>query len=315
VSRPVARPSDTSAGPSAEHAVTILIPTYNRRRALEVVWPSYFTSAHVSELVIVDDGSDDGTADAARALAADAPVPVRVIAHGERRGQQAARMSAVAAARTEWVLFGEDDVWLEPDYLDTLVATARRQHADAVAGRLLTLRVPEGFDPAAAVAAPGRWVAPHAFFDLERLEADFSATTDGPIAAPFLHSIALIRRGLIEQVGFDHWYRGNGWREETDFYFSATGAGARILFDPTTACHHLRGPISALGGQRIARWRVEYYAWRNTHHLMRKHWTFLNRRYGMDGTPLGWTLRFFADRQRRQLRRVLRTGLRSSFQG
>jgi hypothetical protein len=86
-----------------------------------------------------------------------------------------------------------------------------------------------------------------------------------------------------------------------------------VLFDPGAACHHLRGPISALGGQRIARWRVEYFAWRNTRHLLAKHWPYLRDRYGLRGSPLGWTARFFADRQRAQLRRVLRTGFRSTF--
>jgi GT2 family glycosyltransferase len=293
--------------------VTVLIPTYNRRRALEAVWSCYFTSPHVAAVVVVDDGSDDGTADAARALGRAAPVPVQVIAHERRRGQQAARMTAVAAARTPWVLFGEDDVWLEPGYVDRLLATATAREADAVAGRLLTLRVPHGFDPAAAVAAAGRYVAPHRFFDLDRLEADFSATTDGPIPAPFLHSIALIRRDLFRRVGFDGWYAGNGWREETDFYLGAGAAGASVLFDPGAACHHLRGPISAMGGQRIARWRVEYFAWRNTRHLLAKHWPYLRDRYGLRGTALGWTARFFADRQRAQLRRILRSGFRSTF--
>jgi glycosyltransferase involved in cell wall biosynthesis len=268
----------------------------------------------VAAVIVVDDGSDDGTAEAARALAREAPRRVEVVAHGRRRGQQAARMTAVAAAATPWVLFGEDDVWLEPNYVDRLVATATTCAADAVAGRLLTLRVPGAFDPATAVAPRGRYVAPERFFDLERLEADFSATTHGPIEAPFLHSIALIRRDLFRRVGFDGWYAGNGWREETDFYLSAAAAGASVLFDPGAACHHLRGPISALGGQRIARWRVEYFAWRNTRHLLGKHWPFLRDRYGLRGSPLGWTLRFFADRQRAQLRRVLRTGFRSTFE-
>jgi glycosyltransferase involved in cell wall biosynthesis len=276
---------------SGAASVTVLIPTYNRRRALEAVWPCYLTSPHVAAVVVVDDGSTDGTADAARALARDAPRPVRVVAHGRRRGQQAARMTAVAAAETPWVLFGEDDVWLEANYVDRLLETAVARDADAVAGRLLTLRVPGAFDPAAAVAAPGRYVDPAQFFDLSRLEADFAATTDAPIAAPFLHSIALIRRELFARVGFDGWYAGNGWREETDFYLSAGAAGARVLFDPGAACHHLRGPVSALGGQRIARWRVEYFAWRNTRHLVAKHWPYLRSRYGMRGSPLGWTAR------------------------
>lgn len=296
-----------------ENAVTVVIPTYNRRRALEAVWPSYFASSHVAEVLVVDDGSDDGTAETARALARVATRPARVIVHHSRQGAQASRMTGAHAARTEWILFGEDDVWLEPGYVDALVRTATRYGADAVGGRLLTLRVPGAFDSAAIRPDTPRYVPPEQYFDLDRLEADFSATTDGPIPAPVLHAITLVRRDLVERVGFDTWYAGNGWREETDFFLSAAAAGAKVMFDPAPACHHLRGPISALGGQRIARWRVEYYVWRNTRHLMGKHWPYLRARYGLRGSALGWTARFFAGRQRAQLRRVLRTGFRSTF--
>jgi len=43
--------------------------------------------------------------------------PVDVIRHAERRGQPAARRTGIEATTTEWILFGEDDVWLSDGYL------------------------------------------------------------------------------------------------------------------------------------------------------------------------------------------------------
>jgi GT2 family glycosyltransferase len=152
-------------------------------------------------------------------------------------------------------------------------------------------------------------------FDVDNFDADFEKATHSVVPAPYLHSIALIRRDLFARVQFDPRYGGNGWREETDFYLAATRAGARIFFTPDVACFHLRGPICAAGGQRINRIRVEYYAWRNTRRLVAKHWPYLRDHHGFRGTVDTWTLSFFARRQWRQLRRILKGRGRSTFSG
>ena len=43
-------------------------------------------------------------------------------------------MSGIAEAKTEWVLFGEDDVWLSPDYCSTLLREAEQLGASIIAG-------------------------------------------------------------------------------------------------------------------------------------------------------------------------------------
>lgn len=302
-----------AARPAPNAPVTVLIPTYNRVRALRAVWPCYVGHPLVARLVVVDDGSTDGTSALVRQIAAASPTPVTLVTHPEKRGQQAARLTAIAAADTEWVFFGEDDVWLAPDYLDTLYREARELSAGAIAGRLLTARVPGEFDPAALPPSDGPVASGSGLIDWSVLDADFSLRVGAPTAVPYLHSIALIRRDLFERATFDVWFAGNGWREETDFYLSQNAAGARVYFTPHTVCYHLRGPISGSGGQRIPRPLVEYYAWRNTRYLAAKHWPFLRRAYGLRGTALGWTARFFARRQAAQLRRVLRGQHRSTF--
>jgi glycosyltransferase involved in cell wall biosynthesis len=295
--------------------VTIVMPTYNRLRALEAVWPSYLRQEQLSEIVVVDDGCTDGTGDMVTRWGKGSRTPVRVIRNEKQLGQPTARRIGLASVKTEWVLFGEDDVWLDDGYCRALLEDAARLSASVIAGRIVTARVPGEFseallvDPATPTADASR------VFDLHAMDADFAARTASPVSAPFLHSIALIRRDVFDRVSFDSWYAGNGWREETDFYLSANSIGDQAWFTPNAVCYHLRGPICSSGGQRVNRLFYEYLAWRNTRHLVSKHWNYLNARYGMRGSVTGWMLRYYSRRQIAQLRRAASNGLRSNFDG
>lgn len=294
-------------------SITVLIPTYNRIRALEAVWPSYFAQPDVERVIVIDDGSTDGTSERVAELARSAPIPVEVVRHELQRGQPEARRTGIAAAKTEWVLFGEDDVWLADDYCSTLLREASELGASVIAGRLVTALVPRDFSRELLIDPPSPVRDAREVFDLALMDADFSSRTAAPIPAPFVHSIALIKHGLFDTVSFDTWYEGNSWREETDFYLAANSLGAHVFFSPDTVCFHLRGPICASGGQRINRFVFEYFVWRNTRHLLAKHWEFLRRTYGVRGPRLIWMLRYYGRRQLSQIRRIARHGVKSTY--
>ena len=90
--------------------VTAIIPTYNRRElvvqsALSVLGQS-FTAV---ECLVIDNGSSDGTAEALRALGDERLV---VLVRDEPLGAAKARNVGLAAARTPWVAFlDNDDLW------------------------------------------------------------------------------------------------------------------------------------------------------------------------------------------------------------
>ncbi|HEY8164955.1 MAG TPA: glycosyltransferase family 2 protein [Gemmatimonadaceae bacterium] len=295
--------------------ITILIPTFNRRRALSTVLPSYLSQSGVARVIVVDDGSTDGTEQMVEEIARRSAIPLTVIRHATRRGQPAARLTAIAASDTEWVLFGEDDVWLDNDYCGVLLRDAQALDASIIGGRSVTGFVPAEFSEELLVDPPSPEVHPDRVFDLTSMEADFAARVREPVRAPFLHTWALINRRVFEKVSFDTWYTGNSWREETDFYLAANAAGEKVYFTPNTVSFHLRGPICATGGQRINRVRFEYLAWRNTRYLVSKHWSYLKRAHGMRGSALRWMLRYYLNRELGLLRRAARSGLSSSFRG
>ncbi len=89
--------------------VTVVIPTYQRahvlREAIDSVWAQTYQNI---EIVVVDDGSTDGT----REILAGYGEQVRYI-YQENRGQSAARNAGIRAAQGDLIAFlDSDDVWL-----------------------------------------------------------------------------------------------------------------------------------------------------------------------------------------------------------
>lgn len=296
-------------------SITIVIPTYDRIKALAAVWPSYLRHPDVERIIVVDDGSTDGTQSTVERWAKVAPVRVDVLRHSERRGQPASRLAGIAATTTDWILFGEDDVWLSDGYCSTLLREAEELSASIIAGRIVTALVPGEFSEDVLIDPPSDARDYESVFDIDSMEADYAARVPGPMAAPYLHSIALIERSLFDSLSFDTWYAGNAWREETDFYLAANASGAGVYFTPNAVCYHLRGPICASGGQRINRLRFEYLVWRNTRYLVSKHWQYMKQAHGVRGSVNGWMVRYYLRRQLAQLQRIARHGVKSTFRG
>lgn len=91
--------------------VSVVIPAYNAERYLAAAIHSVLAQSHADlELVVVDDGSADGTASVAAAAAAD-DQRVRVLTQ-PNAGVGAARNRGLAATAGEWVGFLDaDDIW------------------------------------------------------------------------------------------------------------------------------------------------------------------------------------------------------------
>ena len=115
--------------------LTVLMPAYNEASGLaqsaSLVLAKLHELAIPAELVIVDDGSRDGTAEIADALAA-AEADVRVIHHPENRGIGGGVVTGFAAARGEWLILIPADLALDLDELHKYCEAAPQ--ADIVVG-------------------------------------------------------------------------------------------------------------------------------------------------------------------------------------
>ncbi|MBI5466935.1 MAG: glycosyltransferase family 2 protein [Candidatus Kerfeldbacteria bacterium] len=112
--------------------LSIIIPAYNETERLPASLRqirTFLTSRPWNvEIIVVDDGSSDGTADAARAV----DPTVRVIRHEQNRGKGAAVRTGMLAARGEWRYLCDADLSTPITELDHLLSY--RDRADVILG-------------------------------------------------------------------------------------------------------------------------------------------------------------------------------------
>jgi glycosyltransferase involved in cell wall biosynthesis len=90
-------------------AASVLIPTRNRKQMLGDTVRSVLQQSIPVEVIIVDDGSTDGTAEHIRAEFPPGQTPVRLIRHEHSFGPTAARNEAANLARAEFLFTIDDD--------------------------------------------------------------------------------------------------------------------------------------------------------------------------------------------------------------
>jgi glycosyltransferase involved in cell wall biosynthesis len=114
-----------------EPALSVVVPTRNRAGYLEVVLDSLSRqdAAFPYEVIVVDDGSTDATAQIADRA------DVRVVRHERSRGLNAGRNSGIDAARAALIAFVDDDVRVPPGWASALQEGAERHDgAEAFGG-------------------------------------------------------------------------------------------------------------------------------------------------------------------------------------
>lgn len=185
----VEQPIVTDA-PSAAPLVSVIMPVYNGERFLAQALDSALAqSMRSNEIIVVDDGSTDGSGALADRYAAAHPERVRVV-HQENQGLPLARNAAIAVARGRYfALLDADDVWL-PGHLAACVDVLERDpsvglvHADA-----------EDIDAEGRLLLRGKW------------QPRWVHGTQDPFTAILLRRqhvaclTAVFRRSVIERIG------------------------------------------------------------------------------------------------------------------
>lgn len=120
----------------------MIIPCYNVAATAERLVTALLQQDLEAELIFVDDGSSDGTAEHLTALTADSD-SARVLVHETNRGRAAARNIGVAAATGTVLLFLDADMEPEPDFVRVHAEAHRRS---GVIG-IISTPVLEGLDP------------------------------------------------------------------------------------------------------------------------------------------------------------------------
>jgi GT2 family glycosyltransferase len=151
----------------------------------------------------------------------------------------AARNRALELARSEIVLFLDDDVVLSPTLLAQHVARHRSDGPAAVGGRVYQWR--HGLE------LPG-WDDPRATDNPQPLPPGRSLDHVGPLAWFIGCHVSVRRADVIEVGGYDESFVGPAFGEDTDLALRLAAAGKVVFFDSTIRLIHRRSPS---GGCRI----------------------------------------------------------------
>lgn len=207
-------------------SISVVIPTYNRRDVLlecltalcaQDLAPDEF------EILVADDGSSDGTAEAVTRFAEHAPVSVRY-SWAENRGANAARNRAIEESRGRILVIINDDTIAVPDFLHQHLSAHAEYPGDEVAvlGRVtISPKVPY------SVFADLHLDAAYApFWGVRELDWRAFFTCNISVKAAFLH-----RWGMFEE--------NLRWHEDLELGERLARHGLRVIYEPKALGYHL----------------------------------------------------------------------------
>ena len=199
----------------AEPQISVVVPTRNRSHLLPRLVAALVAQQGVErwEVIVVDDGSTDGTASALERACAATPHLVRTV-RAEGRGAAAARNAGWRVASAPIVAFTDDDCRPEIRWLANLLGGF--DDADVVQGATtFDAADAEGRGPFSQVVHVERWTG------------------------QFETSNVAYRRALLERLGgFDERFEGDSFGEDVDLGWRAVEAGARTAFRPVAVVVH-----------------------------------------------------------------------------
>jgi glycosyltransferase involved in cell wall biosynthesis len=217
--------------------ITVAIPTHNRSRTLALTLDSLAESrldpGIELECVVVDNNSSDTTPAVVEGFSRRAPFALRRVFE-PRQGSSFARNRGVREAQGELILFIDDDVIVEPDWVSELRDAIEARGLDAACGLVL----------AQWQAPPPRWLGVEVY---GKLAVHAQAGVPPEALSQFFSANVGFRRRCLDRFGL---FRedlgvvgGNPMSgEDTELFARIIAGGGRIGIAPRAVVHHLIGP-------------------------------------------------------------------------
>jgi GT2 family glycosyltransferase len=217
--------------PARTADVTVVVASRNRRAELLATLPR-----HEAPVVLVDNGSTDGSVAAVRAAHPDMTVlslPRNEGAHARTRG--------AAEAGTPFVAFADDDSWWAPGDLARAVQIMRAHPRLALLNARILVGPENRLDPACA--------------EMTHSELGVAPDLPGPSLLGFVACGTLVRTEAFEAVGgFDPVVRFPGEEERPALDLAAAGWGLAYV-DAVRVHHHPSPRRDAPGRRQAGIWR------------------------------------------------------------
>lgn len=214
--------------------MTVAVCTWNRAALLEGALAAMcdvrVPAGWAWEVLVVDNGSTDDTAETARAFAD--RLPLRLVSE-PRRGTSHARNRAIDEARGEWVVFTDDDARVDAGWLVAFAAAVQRNPRAAAIGGRIVAGFPTPPDPLLAAAFP---MLATGFCGLDY------GVDEAPTERPMFTANLAFRRDALASLRFNP-ALGHGSSliagEDADLLQRVRQAGGTAMWCPTMRVSHV----------------------------------------------------------------------------
>ena len=232
---------------------SVIVCTYNRaeslRDTLRALCSQTTTSSRQWEVIVVDNNSKDHTRQVVEEIQRE--WPLLRYEFEQAQGLSHARNHGIATARGDVLLFTDDDVLPEPEWLETTLSGLAKYHADACGGYIAPIWE----------TPPPAWLTER-FYGFLAIRTD--RTDDYPITqasqAPFGANMAM-KRVVLDRVGLFDTNRGRKGKvlasgEDGEMFERILSAGFTPVFLGRSRVHH-KVEGFRVTKQYFRRWRFE----------------------------------------------------------
>jgi GT2 family glycosyltransferase len=226
--------------------VTVVVVNWNRRELLQSCLKSLARQTHPSfEVVVVDNGSGDGSAALVEEMASSYPVLLRLIVNSNNRGFCAANNQGFAASRSELVALLNNDAEADPGWLEALEAVIRVSgDVGMAASKILVWEDPRRIDKVGHLMYPDGQNRGRGTGQLDRGQFDRVEETLWPDGCA-----AMYRRAMLDEVGgFDEEFFA--YADDAELGLRGRIAGWTCLYAPGAVVRHHRGATLGLDSAR-----------------------------------------------------------------
>ncbi len=232
-------------------SVTVYVPAYNAEPYLVGVLDAVLAQSYpLAEVLVIDDGSTD------RSIEVASRYPVRIITHDHNRGLSAARNTALASTKSEYLANLDADVLPDAHWLERIMLifeADRMAREDGAGGDKPLGGVMGRLDELHDIGLPDQWRSIH-------MGQHHGDERQGDVRHLYGCNSVFYREALFTAGGYDELYRTNG--EDCDASDRVRDLGYRLAYEPAARCRHLRRDTAESVLRTIWRYHTPYYEYR-----------------------------------------------------
>lgn len=208
--------------------ISVVIPTWNRADLLRAVLRNLKEQTRKpDEIVVVDNGSRDSSVEVARAEGA------QLISYSENRGFAVAVNDGIRQSTGDWILILNNDVVLQPDWLERLIVSVQSEGAAFGVGKLLRPDGSNEIDGSWDLISRGAYAWRCGY---GKKDGTVWSSKRPIHFAPM--TAALFSRTVFDQIGFLE-TRFESYYEDVDFGVRCALAGIKGTYEPMAVATHM----------------------------------------------------------------------------